>query len=228
VRRRGIRRPGTGGTVQPDAVLNLVIAIDGGRIPDPLEISRQRAPRQMGNNIVFGLHITADLMIAVGIVPDLLHPGRHGPPAAVRLDGVLLHECAADLGADRIGVGSVQRRETGESGPEQKRLRAYDCSNMFWHLVLAHDLSLFDTDCGSDCRSNGSAFQANNERWNTLPTVHGMRFYGVWFQDCPPIKAGKLNIDKVILRRLSRRRGGAVAAHFVWRLQRRRCDVHPP
>ena len=74
----------------------------------------------MGNNIIFDLHITADFMIAVGIVPDLLHPGRHGSPVAVRLDGVLLHECAAGAGADRISVGSVQRRETGENGPEHK------------------------------------------------------------------------------------------------------------
>ena len=74
----------------------------------------------MGNNIIFGLHITADFMIAVGFVPDLLHPGRHRPPVAVRLDGVLLHECAAGARADRVGVGSVQRRETGDDGAKHK------------------------------------------------------------------------------------------------------------
>src|SRR5882757_10192176 len=73
-------------------ILQLSIAVDLRRVPDPLKTNRQRAPRQMWNDVVRPLHVLADLVIAVGFVPGFLDGEWSGAPAAVRHDRVRAHE----------------------------------------------------------------------------------------------------------------------------------------
>src|SRR5450432_2343263 len=86
-------------------IFQLSIAVDLRRVPDPLKTNRQRAPRQMWNDVVRPLHVLADLVIAVGFVPGILDGEGSVAPTAVRHDRVRAHEGAAGGRVDGVSLG---------------------------------------------------------------------------------------------------------------------------
>lgn len=106
---------------QQRRVLQLRIAVDLRRIPDPLEMNRQRAPRQMGNDVERPLHVLADPVIAVGLVPGSLDRQGSAAPAAVGHDRIGAHERAAGGRVDGVSLGRAPGKQQGESGRERER-----------------------------------------------------------------------------------------------------------
>src|SRR5260221_13289693 len=102
-------------------VLQLSIAVDLRRVPDLLKANRQRAPRQIGNDVERRLHVLANLVIAVGFVPGVLDGEGSGAPAAVRHDRVGAHESAAGGRVDGVGLAHVQGKHERTSGRERRR-----------------------------------------------------------------------------------------------------------
>ena len=92
------------------------IAVDLRRVPDRLKTNRQRAPRQMWNDVERPLHVLANLVIAVGFVPGFLDGEWSGAPAAVRHDRVRAHESAARGRIDGVSLGHAQGKQNATCG----------------------------------------------------------------------------------------------------------------
>jgi hypothetical protein len=100
-------------------VLQLSIAVDLRCVPDLLKTNRQRAPRQMWNDVERPLHVLANLVIAVGLVPGFLDGEWSGAPAAVRHDRVRAHKSAARRRIDGVSLGYAQGKQKRTSCRER-------------------------------------------------------------------------------------------------------------
>ena len=100
-------------------ILQLSIAVDLRCVPDLLKTNRQRAPRQMWNDVERPLHVLANLVIAVGFVPGFLDGEWSGAPAAVRHDRVRAHESAARGRVDGVSLGHAQGKQKRTSCRER-------------------------------------------------------------------------------------------------------------
>ena len=98
------------------------IAVDLRRVPDRLQMNRQRAPRQMWNNVERPLHVLANLVIAVGLIQGSLDREGSGAPALVRHDRVRAHERAARGRVDGVSLGHAQgKQKRAGCGEPQRR-----------------------------------------------------------------------------------------------------------
>jgi hypothetical protein len=114
-------------------VLQLSIAVDLRRIPDLLKMNRQRAPRQMWNNVERPLHVLANLVIAVGFIPSSLDREGSGAPARVRHDRVRAHERATRGRVDGVSLGRAQGKQKRAGCGELRRRGESGGSTGFCH-----------------------------------------------------------------------------------------------